>query len=115
MNELMILKPYKYQGTWVFDDPARGLEKEPFIKGITEMIDVLVANIPNAGHKFRLYFACIPFVGAIKLDWDGEEDGGNWYYSEQFDMCGWLCPALYKYFTDAPEELYVRAEQIKED
>jgi hypothetical protein len=34
----------------------------------------------------------------VKLEWRREEYGGNWYYSPQFDMEGWLCPALFKYF-----------------
>jgi hypothetical protein len=28
-------------------------------------------------------------------------------------MEGWLCPALLKYFAQAPPELYVKAEAIK--
>jgi hypothetical protein len=25
-------------------------------------------------------------------------------------MEGWLCPALFRYFDEAPEEIYVKAE-----
>jgi hypothetical protein len=31
MNSLFFIAPYKYEGMWVFDDPAVGLSKEPFI------------------------------------------------------------------------------------
>jgi hypothetical protein len=39
--------------------------------------------------------------------------GGNWYRSEEMQMEGWLGPALLRYFDDAPAELYVRAEALK--
>ena len=111
MNAIGIIVPYKYEGMWVFDDPAVGLVREPFVSGIDTMIDRLVASIPDADRGFRLLFSASPFPGyTVKLEWRREEYGGNWYYSPQFDMEGWLCPALFKYFDAAPRELYGRAE-----
>jgi hypothetical protein len=111
MNSLMVISPYKHQGMWVFDDPAVGLNKEPFIAGIDTMIDKLVAEIPNAQQGFRAVFSASAFPGhTTKLEWRREESGGNWYYSDQYKMEGWLCPALFKYFATAPREIYVRAE-----
>lgn len=75
------------------------------------MIDRLVAQIPNAEMGFRLLFSATPFPGhTFKLVWRREEYGGNWYYSPELDMEGWLCPALFRYFEKAPPELYGRAE-----
>jgi len=48
MNAIGIIAPYKYEGMWVFDDPAVGLVREPFVAGIDKMIDQLVASIPEA-------------------------------------------------------------------
>jgi hypothetical protein len=111
MNALLIIAPYKYQGTWVFDDPAVGLSREPFIAGIDTMIDKAVASIPNAEKGFRAIFSAGQFPGSdFKLEWRRAESGGNWYYSEQFKMEGWLCPALLKYFPTAPREIYVKVE-----
>jgi hypothetical protein len=111
VNSLFVIAPYKYEGTWVFDDPGVGLSKEPFIAGIDTMIDQVVANIPNAARGFRAIFSAAPFPGAdFKLEWRREESGGNWYYSDQFKMEGWLCPALLKYFPNAPHEIYVKVE-----
>ena len=111
MNALLVIAPYKYQGTWVFDDPAVGLSREPFIAGIDTMIDKAVANIPNAERGFRAIFSASPFPGAnLKLDWRREESGGNWYYGDRIKMEGWLCPALLKYFRTAPREIYVKIE-----
>ena len=111
MNSLFVIAPYKYEGMWVFDDPAVGLSKEPFIAGIDMMIDKVVAGIPNADKGFRAVFSAAPFPGAdFKLKWRREESGGNWYYSDQFKMEGWLCPALLKYFPRAPREIYINVE-----
>ena len=114
MNAISVLFPYKYEGMWVFDDPAVELLREPFVFGIDEMISELVAPIPNAEKGFRLLFSTQPFPGyMIKLEWRREEYGGNWYYSAMLDKEGWLCPALFKYFDKAPSELYAKAEEKK--
>jgi hypothetical protein len=111
VNALMVIFPYKYQGTWVFDDSTVGLSREPFIAGIDTMIDKAVANIPNAEKGFRAIFSASQFPGAnFKLEWRRAESGGNWYYADRFKMEGWLCPALLKYFAAAPPEIYVKVE-----
>ena len=111
MNALLVIFPYKYQGTWAFDDQAVGLFREPFIAGIDTMIDKAVADVPNAEKGFRAIFRAAPFPGAnLKLEWRREESGGNWYYNDRFKMEGWLCPALLKYFPTAPKEIYVKIE-----
>ena len=81
------------------------------MSGADVMMDKLVANLPEAEKGSRLVFAAKPFPGhTAKLEWRREEFGGNWYYSPQFDMEGWLCPALFKYFPEAPAEIFVKAE-----
>jgi len=111
VNSLFLICPYRYEGMWVFDDPGAGLQREPFVSGIDKMIDQLVATIPNAEKGFRLIFSANPFPAyEVKLEWRRSEYGGNWYYSPQYQAEGWLCPALFKYFADAPKELYARAE-----
>ncbi len=111
MNSLMVIFPYKYEGCWVFDDAAVGLLQEPFVLGIDMMIDKLTANIPNADKGFKVIFSGSEFPGyTLSLEWRREELGGNWYYSPDYEMEGWLCPALFKYFEGAPKEIYVKAE-----
>jgi hypothetical protein len=88
-----------------------GLRKEPFVQGIPEMIDKLVAPIPGSDKSVRLTFSQRPFPGAqLTLDRRREQDGGNWYYSRQYDAEGWLCPALFRFFPRAPQHIYVKAE-----
>ena len=112
MNSISFIVPYRHEGMWVFDDASVGLDKEPFVSGADTMIDSLVTDIPDADKGFRLLFSASPFPGyTLKLEWRREEYGGNWYFSLQFNMEGWLCPALFKYFDTAPKEIYVKAEQ----
>ena len=112
-NAMMVIFPYRHQYTWVFDDERVGLIQEPFVQGIPEMINILVADIPNAEKGFRLLFSSNPFPGyQAELLWLREEYGGNWYQWESKNMEGWLCPALFKYFSEAPHKFYCKAEEI---
>ncbi|HEY2102786.1 MAG TPA: DUF6717 family protein [Chthoniobacterales bacterium] len=116
MNSLTVIAPYKFEGMWVFDDPAVGLNKEPFIAGIDTLIDKATAHIPDPEHGFRAMFSATPFPGAnFKLEWRRTESGGNWYYSPEFKQEGWLCPALFKYFASAPREIYIKIESRTKD
>lgn len=110
-NSLLVIAPYKHAGTWVFDEPGRRLKQEPFVSGIPQMMDKLVVGIPNADQGFRLIFSAQEFPGHThKLEWKRSDTSGNWYYCPQFDAEGWLCPALFKFFKEAPKEIYVKAE-----
>src|SRR3989304_434856 len=114
-NQIMVIAPYWVEqlGAWVFDDPCMGLKQEPFISGVPEMIDYLVRDIPNARQGFRLLFSAEPFPGWQKrLTWQREEYDGRWYASDDPPMEGWLCPALFRYFSSAPRDLYVKAETL---
>lgn len=112
-NIIRVIVPYRHAGTWVFDDERVGLVQEPFVCGIPQMIDDLVDGLPGADRGFRLLFSERPFPGqTVKLTWRREEDGGNWYWSERHQAEGWLCPALLKYFDQAPREIYAKAEAL---
>jgi hypothetical protein len=111
-NSIMVLMPYRHVGTWVFDDIAVGLRQEPFVAGIPEMMDAMTKDIPDADKGFRLLFSAQPFPGYThKLIWRRGDKTGNWYYSEQYQKEGWLCPGLFKYYENAPKEIYVKAEK----
>lgn len=111
MNSILVIHPYKYDGVWVFDDPKVGLIQEPFIAGADLILDRMAEGIPNAYAGMTVLFSSQPFPGAeYEFVWRREESGGNWYYSPKFNLEGWLCPALFKYFERAPERLYVQAK-----
>jgi hypothetical protein len=115
-NAILVIAPYQYNGTWVFDDPRFGLVREPFVAGVPEMIDVLVADIPNADQGFRLTFSAKQFPGfQKKLEWVRGDMDGNYYKIDDPPMEGWICPAMFKYYEKPPAELYVKAEPISSE
>src|SRR6187402_34248 len=98
-NAILVIAPYQYNGTWVFDDARFGLVREPFVAGVPKMIDVLVADIPDAQKGFRLTFSSNPFPEfQKKLTWVRGDMGGNYYKIDDPPMEGWLCPAMFKYY-----------------
>ena len=113
MNAINVIAPYKHLGMWVFDDARVGLVQEPFVAGADTMIDRITVNIPNADRGFILIFSASPFPGhQFRLDWRRAEDEGNWYYSADLDLEGWLCPALLLYFAEVPRSLYVQVRSM---
>jgi hypothetical protein len=110
-NAIHIIKPYWWNGTWVFDDPTVGLVREPFVSGVPEMIDDAVRDLPEAKLGFLALFSASPFPGAqLTLQRLREEMGGWWYGQPDTGREGWLCPALFRYFQEAPAHLYVQVK-----
>jgi hypothetical protein len=108
-NSIRIIKPYKFAGTWVFDDDNTNLVREPFVEGADDIIDVMTSQIEEAEGGFALIFSAQPFPGSsLELLRTREEFGGWWYWSETLGMEGWLCPALFLYFEEAPEKLFCK-------
>lgn len=110
MNSIFIIAPYRYEGMWVFDDERVGLVREPFVAGADLILDLLTADIPDAANGFRLVFSPKPFPGhQARFVRGREECEGNWYSWPERNIEGWLCPALFKYFPQAPAEIYAQA------
>ena len=111
-----MIAPYWHQGTWAFDDDAHGLVAEPFVCGAEKMIDVVVdragIDLREARRRgIRLTFSARAFPGAHAVaDRVRPEAGGSWYRFGAPSMEGWLCPAMFHYFDEAPEEIHIRAE-----
>lgn len=107
MNAMNVISPYKSEGIWAFDDPSRGLTREPFVFGIPEIIETYAGQIADSEAGFLLTFSQGPFPGfQIKLVWVEGEYEGNWYRVDGTEEKGWLCPALLKYFDAPPAEIY---------
>lgn len=113
-NSILVIAPYRYEGTWVFDDDRFGLVREPFVGGVPEMIDHLVADIPNTDAGFRLTFSAQPFPDyEKKLTWVRGDSVGNYYKLDEPPMEGWICPALFKYYETPPAAIYVKADAAR--
>lgn len=114
MNSLLLIHPYKLSDTWVFDDPAVGLRQEPFVSGADHIMDLLSADIPTAATGFKLVFSAHPFPEyQARFVRGRSEHGGTWYSWPDRKVEGWLCPALFKYFKEAPAEIYAQASASK--
>ncbi len=118
-NQIIGIAPYWVEklGVWAFDDDRYDLVQELLIAGADKYVTWLTEQekIENAQAGFRLLFSPGPFPGAHRLDWVREDDGGNWYHSKEAKIDGWLCPALFHYFEEAPEVLYAKAEAKTDD
>jgi hypothetical protein len=110
-TQIKVIKPYMWEGIWVFDDPAVGLYKEALVAGMPEMIlkGCQLLGINNPENGFVAVFSKDPFPDAkIVLEWVREEMGGNVYTAPALGgIEGWLCPALFKYFDKAPQTMYI--------
>ena len=43
-NSIFVIRPYKSNGMWVFDDERVGLDKEPFVAGADTMIGTCILH-----------------------------------------------------------------------
>jgi hypothetical protein len=124
MNAINVIKPYKWEGMWVFDDDRVGLVKEPFVAGIPEMIEsILTIKKIDGENGFLLLFSDGLFKGAeLTIEWVRFEYNGDIYrIAEVFgmkvvsiqNMEGWLCPALRLYYPEAPAKIYLQVKSVE--
>lgn len=116
MNNICIIHPYGTgESGWCFDDPSTELLREAFVSGVPAIIEALLnlenIDIKQARKGFTAVFSATPFpeyTGVLNHIESDEYGVGNWYQYE--DMKGWLCPALFKYFSEAPKQIYVKVQ-----
>ena len=114
-NSVMVIHPYLHKGTWVFDDEDKGLAREPFIAGIDTMLSNIVEMKGLDKNGFSVLFSGSFLPDAhMTLDWLRADGGGNWYSCPEHGMEGWLCPALYKYFEEAPKKIWTIFKSFEE-
>jgi hypothetical protein len=85
MNSIFLITPKKTGSIWAFTDPERGLVNEPFVA------------FPGSQTVFE----------RRSPDFDGW-----WYQWEQHGIEGWLCPAMFKFFPEAPQKIHLKVEPI---
>ncbi len=78
-NSIQVIFPYRDNVVWMFDDKSKDLCREPFVCGIPEMMDLLVADIRDAEKGFALYFSAHEFPAyQLKVELIAPEAAGNW-------------------------------------
>lgn len=98
------IEPYIDQGGWYFDDLKVGLLREPLTDGVPEILSVFCGEHPE---NFQVWFSDTnlgrPFVTIVK---EGLYMGSTVYQQQPAGYQCWLCPALLRYFTKAPDEIF---------
>ena len=61
-NSIRIIKPYKFAGTWVFDDDNTDLVREPFVGEVNDIIDVMTGQMEGAEEGFGLIFSALSLI-----------------------------------------------------
>ena len=110
-NAMMQLSLYRDHNAWVFDDERFNLIAEPFVEGMSEIIDRLVMNTFGEDRYdtgVDIIFSKNNFPSSLThIDWVSEDCDGNWYEWKDEKMEGWLCPALFHYFSETPKTIYI--------
>jgi len=120
MNSITAITVYNDGGVLMFDDPGRGIYREAFVAG-ADVILVKVATMVGADpDRFNLLFSAHKFPGSqFSIKWvSGDKGGagqeGNIYELDfasgepngETKVQGWLCPTLFSYFSEAPDEIH---------
>jgi hypothetical protein len=110
-SRIFTIEPYRTEAGWAFDDESVGLIAEPFIGDINQVFDDAALDLPGHPDRMRLRFAGHKFDGFQRvLDHvRADEVEGHWYRDRRTGIEGWLCPAMFCYFHEAPKVIYVEA------
>lgn len=120
-NSIYTMQVYYDGGSWVFDNPAVGLIKEPFVAGADEIFDEIahLRAVDPSKAVIDIVFSDVQFPGwELMAEHLGPSMGGDDYsviaseYETLEDHDFWLCPALLKYFSDAPNRIFMRVTKV---
>lgn len=119
-NVINTIYPYRWKGTWFYDDEDLGVHKEAFVMGSSEVIDHLVGSETNS---FTAHISSQPIPKAtahlVNVDHEQVKEGDTpiiqgWYRLEGTDMIHWLCGCVLDYFEGYPKDIYVKLENLKQ-
>jgi len=117
-THVIFMRWHKSYQEWCFDIPIVGIEDEPFVEGIPEIIEYHLGK-SNKTSSAKKTGVTVLFSGAatkpkeftngnyFKLVKTKEENGGGWYKEPVSRYEGWLCPNLYQFFAKAPKQIHV--------
>lgn len=123
MNSLLALEIYRHLGCWCFTDHDRGLRHEPFVLGMTEIIDYVINEykLGDLIGPYRIIFSANKFPKHQgHLFYQYAEDNGTWYalstpakhIIDEDSPRGWLCPATLEFFDYFPKFIYFKIEPV---
>lgn len=112
-NALYTIRPYKDAGTWMFDDPAKGIRREALVAGMPEIIEraTEAKGVLTPEDGFTVIFSSDFFPGHdLVLERDELCEGGNSAWYRMGEMRGWLCSCLLNYFPEPPARIFVQVQ-----
>lgn len=107
MNAMNVINPYLWNGLWVFDDPAKELDKEPLVEGADTFLDLMTEGFPKEACVVMFSGSQFPSAQLVLHKVGNGVGGGTDYEHRDTDHQMWLCPALFKYFDVAPEKIFL--------
>jgi hypothetical protein len=110
-NSVFVLYPKRSTfGIWAFDDEMRGLKNEPFVGETNNLLDKMAIESGydlNDNPQVALLFAATEFPDyQCDLNLIETSPTGTTYRDQISGIYPWLCPAMFKYFPEAPEKMY---------
>ena len=105
-NTIFTIFPYKLQGQWLFDDKNKGLDREAFVAGADDMLDLVCKGANKcvalfSSSKFPDYDLTLTLL-------EEYPDGSGDFYCEELKHNLWLCSANQKYFTGVPKTIFLK-------
>jgi hypothetical protein len=123
-NSMLTLEIYWYANSWCFNDEAKDLQQEPFVFGMSEIIDHVIEQTELGDcETYEVLFSAQAFPRAQGfLQYEYAELDGVWYTLQEDPenlkslqdadvMTGWLCPATLKYFRTHPKRIYYKIKE----
>lgn len=114
VHRIVVRNPY---GAWLFDDESHGIEGQPLVHSITDMVDAVAQRVPRASAGFALSFSLEPLDGCDEplqlLSRPRKRGGGYLYRIPAQGLEGIICRSLERYFRTAPEKIYYVAEPVR--
>ena len=108
-NSLFVIMPYfdKSLEAWVFDDEERGLKKEALVLGADLLCQRLYEKYGDFSASFSANY--IPDSDIVlHRRTEPSRQNGTWYVEATTKQDTWLCPALFKFFNEAPDSIYLK-------
>jgi hypothetical protein len=111
MNSIFILYPKRSSfGVWSFDDDTRGLVNEPFVGETNKLLDMMAKESGYSledNPQVALLFSDDNFPESqCSLVLRETSNSGSTYIDLKRKLTPWLCPAMFKYFKNAPSNLF---------
>jgi len=100
-----LIRVYKWDDCWWFDDAEKGIVKEELVMGSPEFIEDFIVGTRNVS-EFDLMFGDGMTDYDFMLTFVRFEEAGYVYRWDSNEM--WLCSVLNRYYDLAPEKIYLK-------